>query len=843
MKKGLKVVALSALTALALGSAASTLILINDTLRTSVDTGTTIDGDGLNEHQTEVNNIKAALFENLGQSNLNFNKLTLKAVDLASTTKELDLSYKGSLDYLAYVQTDLDTDESNNAPAKFSGDVDINVKDNGVVDDGTGESKENLSQQLSVASNGTGKLFLRVVNDEYDDTQSYQVSGKVINDLIAFIPKLQEYGLLSENIPDVSNIAKQLSKIDVAVLLPMVVNAAGSFFDTLDLDQEPENGTYTFHLTIPASLLESVGINQDIKFNLSCDSNGLLTALELEEININGTKVSLSGDAEMSIDSEFTTEVDESEYTNNLDCTTNLLTTIGSLVDEKKFATDFTLTLNESKDGSKIASHEFVGTAKGDLSANASFTEGAIYDLSIDQSKDFNNQLNVHYQDNTTYFKFNELVKGYLENTTVESLIDDVATTTNSTTASDGSDAVNDVLKDTAIYEIMDGNRSAYKKIIKSLTIVDEKMTLTINAKEFNLPDGFFTIDIDLSGGKLNSLSVKDLPFREVTKTDGFTYLDTVDFNLTLADYETLEFDSAGYTNFRVVSPIYNTISKIMNSEQVGLDYSLKYTKKDENSPFVTVNGKIDGDLSASSIDFAEFDTSDAIASIENEDLGNYQVTAQTEVNDIPHNLKMNYQDEALYMQYQGQTEKSLTKLSLTQGKLFNLYDVINGVLNSDVDTTTDGSASTDGDINSMLEDLLDVTNGDIWDILKGDDIKDLENAISITGETDDGLARVEIDTSKLFDTDYGTITMLFDTVTQGESQLLSLGTTYTTLDYGTVDLTLTFRDYDTLATLDEGTIANYKSFDNSIDALINILNGSTSSTEVNGSLANSFRN
>ena len=859
--KFLRVIAGSIVTSMIVGGSLSTLYFINSTKTSTVDNND-FEDDGEESTRTEqqiaFDNAKAKLAENLSSSNLKFKNLVLKVDGLGNkNNNQLVMNFDGAADYKAFIDTRKDNDSSNDVVAKLTGKV--NLKYNETLTENSVNTI--LDESLTLNSNGNGKLYLGLnwadsINGEEERVTTYSVSGKFLNDVLNFIPTLET--LLNYDLSAVNDVVDQIKGIDILPMIPVICNALMSFSQDTDENQTPvEDGNgnkiYTYNLVVKENLLSSVGIAQDIKITLKANQNGLLTYIGLDPLTFNGITVSLSSDAEMSLDNTYVENDNMSGDYNNLDCTTNLLTTVTSLVDEKVFDTKFNLSFKEDVNGVTNANRQITGSLKGNLKNATSINNGAIYDIQLGGEKDLYSKVNVRYADNKTYFNVhNQLATGYIEDSTIDDLVKNIVGTVdnnNQESTNESLDSINNILKDEAIYDIINGNWNAYKKIIKNLTVdgdpeSDCSMNLEISAKGLysKLLDKSFTIQLDLSNGKLNSLNIIDLPINESTDTEGKTHVNYVSFSLSLNDYtetdiETIYGDLTTYTNFKIVSPIYNTISKVVNDKQLAATYSFDYTKANETTSLVSATGNINADLNnIDSMDFGDNVTFDsAIDVIKGKNLGQYQLGISANVNGVPHNATLTYQNQGLYLDYYGYSEASRTRMSLTQGKIFDIVDFATSLTNSSDSSST--TTNPFGDINSTLGEILNLTDGKIWTILNSQYLDELKDYVTIKNGSSEDSVVVTINTS-LFNKDTtGSISVVLDTTTSNDTSLLAISASYVDSNNGIFNFSMNFKDsYD--FTIPEAEITSYyKEMDTTVDSVLNIIKGVSTSFKVSGDL------
>lgn len=768
----------------------------------------------LTPEQQKVQDIKDDLFANLSKSNLALKNMVLDVNHLGNENSELLLTFNGALDYLAFMDSYQTNTVEDDMPAKFDGNVNVRFLDNSV----DAKYPVKLNESLDIYSRGTGKLYITWNNT------NYSVSGKVINDVFEFLP------VVYSDFDQIEEILNEVKNIDIITMLPMIINVLGSFSPESDLNQTPVNGLYSFTLTLPNSLLESVGasLGQDIVVTLKCDENGLLKYIGLNTINISGVEISLTSDCDMSLEEGFTSEIDETIYNNDLDCTTNMLTTIGSLIDEQKFAANFSLSLSEYKGDVLSTNHEFAGSMKGDISSESSFTKGAIYDVAITPSESLSSSVHLQYKDEVTYINFNDDIKGKIENTTFTDIFALLASETDNSDLESSTSGVNEVLSQAPLYEIIDGNWGLYKEYIKSLTIEDEVMNLTVNASLFTLPKYDFNIFIDLSNGKLNGLEIANLPFLETTKADGYTYVDKVSLKLDLCDYTPTTIETSEYATMKMATPLFKTIADVIKNKQIALDYDIQLNNVGATSYGFT--GSIYADF-ANVMNLTSADFNDPALMLKEKDLGDYSLSMNTTINSITHNIKANFQDNGLYLDYYGLTENhARTRFYMTNQSLGNIFDFATGLIDNNTSTTKESSDPYE-ETNDLLTSLLDFTNGDIWNILKADTIPNITQYIDVSNSGNNDELVVNVD-SKAFDQDFGVITLILGK----NSQELSNITASVTTDNQVYTINLNFKAYDNSFLFAQEDIDNYfKNMDGTVDSIVNLINGMNQGIAIQG--------
>lgn len=862
--KLLRVITGTVISTMIIAGSLSTLYFMNSKPQAEIEDDTDIEDeiDTRTPEQIAAENVKAALGENLGCSNLEIKDLNLDVKGFGSNLKNaINLNFKGGIDYKAFMDSTKDNDPSNDIAAKLSGTCEFKY-----IEDYLDSSNPKLDEKFILNANGNGRLYIDWnwadnINNETENYTRYSVSGKIINDVLNFLPTIQT--LTGMDLSSVDGIINEIKNVDIIPLIPIVTNALMSFSSDTDLNQTPEiiNGEkiYTYNLIVKESMLSSVGINQDLKITLKCNEEGLLRNFILEEIKINDNlSISLNAITNMKLDEGF---VNNDEYVgeaNNLDCTTNLLTTVSSLINEKAFNSNISLKFNEFINGIDTNEKEITGKVKGDFRNAASINDGAIFDISLGGEKDLYTNVTVRYENNSTYFNVqNGLAKGYIENSTIDDLVKNIVGTVandNQDTTNEAMDTLNNVLKDEILLDIINGNWNAYKKIIKNLVVEGDstsekqvlKLILSASSLYSKLPDVDFSINLDLSNGKLNSLAIEGLPINKYETTDGNTHLNKVSFTLGLTDFEETNINVIygnldEYTDFKIINPLYNSIAKIIKSKQIGLTYGFSYTKASENLPVIDLTGELNADLNeVGSLTFEENSSAEQMIDvIRGTNLGLYQIGLHGKVNDVPHNLNLVYQNQGLYLDYKGISETSRTRMSVTQGKICDIFTFVLGMVNDKNGDTTNNPLAN---INMDVESLLNLTDGKIWDILNSNYLDTLKQYISIKNGASKDTVEVTINNALFNAKSTGYIKVVLDTISaqNDNPSLLSISGEYLVNQNDDLfSFNLNFGDYNNPTISDEEIDNYYKKMDSSIDSIINIIKGVPTSFNIKGQLNN----
>lgn len=877
-KKG-SIIAVALFGALALSSASTTLIFMN-----SKDSSSSIDAGLINEEEVENDPIKNTLFENITAADLSIENLHITVDNVLNDTSTLEATFTGGANYLSFMKNATgNIDESevlDDVTAKFGGNLNITLKDTSL-----GEDPLMLNEDLSVYAPGEGKIYL-----DWNNT-GYTASGKFITNAIdAAVTFLND-----EQRTALNDLLNELQKIDILALLPMVGTVGGSLAnEKIEVIRNGET-EYQYAIEVPGSLLgESFETNLVVKLN--CNENGELTCLSLDEFKIplEGKediiiKVSTDNIIMHGFNSEGTSNIQgykdgihggieenalTSYYSNDLDTTPNLIYTVGKMMNAKKFKFDYSLNFDEYKYdatqvdfGSKIgtinstASHSLVGTLAADVTNG--FDKGN-YKLTLDQNETFKNSIAVQYQGSEesdiqgTFINVNNSLKGYISNSTIESLTGVLTSLTNDENTENSFFNANEILNDTTLGDIINGNWYKYKNILnKVLVTTDDLNTTTISIQikakglNLNIPFEFENtlVEVNISykntdekeNTYIEKLEIKNIPLRKVNRIENeqtTSYLDTASFTLNLGEAnfnsnETLDTginvidaqELDNYADFKATVPLFTNIAEIVKSKQFASTYSLTYTM--ENKDPINVTGTLDADLNDASFDL----------SLDDKNLGLYRLTAFSVVNDIQHHVQVDYvpnettstNDQTLFFKYYSQNENYQTRLSLNTETLMGTLDAVTSLLNANGNSNQDISEKTEelfGNISETINDLTDFVDGDIWSLLQSELPTDKVTLSNVPGHKE--WLKVELDTS-LFGSNNanGTISVILNTNANNENfAALDISLTVPNTS-DTLDFTLAFDEFNANSVgLNGENQAKYKATDSSIEAVINILTG-----------------
>lgn len=430
-------------------------------------------------------------------------------------------------------------------------------------------------------------------------------------------------------------------------------NVTNYLSDLKETKLEDESG-YLFTLSLP-----DLG---DIVFTSNNDF--LMTGIN-GKLSVNNIDVSLlaEGVSQSVNDSYFNGVTDENKYTstNNLN---NIITTLTKYINSKKGSARFNANLN-LKDGNKL---DLDGNILIDYS-NASKLEEGIYELSLNSNvfSTDRNTLKAHYQDKTTYFALNNLIKGYVSNTSIEEIIDTLKNKTNLITELNLMDKVNQLLANSDLLELI--NNKDYSKIhsiIKNIEIdnFNNEITISLYNKAFNLGDENSILDIvfGFNEKEVSYIKIKNLCY-EGNSANFDLYFDkeiTYDNNFTSLE---------GFKDYSNVSNIFSNVINLVNDKKFNVDYAINIVNKDKNDNSYNLTGNIAGDIS--NLDFTkEFNINDLAN-------GAYTFSINN-LAGINQDISAYYLDNNLYLKY-----NELIKNSVNKDSFIHLFDFINKKFNN----------------------------------------------------------------------------------------------------------------------------------------------------------------
>ena len=848
---------------IALGSASSTLLF----MRSNTNENNNNNGNN-NNTITNEDETKNKLFENLTAADLDIKNLNINIAGLMSDTNTLNVNFSGGANYLSFMKDqtgnlDVSLDD---VTAKFGGTIDLKLEDTSLQD------QTMLNEKMKVYAPGDGKIYL-----DWNDT-GYKVSGNFLTNTLKAVTLF----LNEQQTQDLNFLLEKIQQIDILTLLPMVGTIGGS----LSSDKvELETGNYRYKIEIPGSLI-GPEFTDTITLNLDCNTNGELVNLSLNPLSIpvNGKTFILSmgtenikmhginsGDSNSNLEgykeglgNNILTEY----YKNNLDSTPNLINTFGKIMNSKAVNFNYELEFSEYKydetapsyetklgEENIAAKHAFEGSLKGDFSQG--FDKGN-YAFTLDKTSQFANSMSVQYQAKNEqevakgiFIQLNN-TKAYMSDASLNDLFASTSNVVKSEEIATAFNNGNEILNNSVIGDIINGNYYKYKEVLKKIEIIDEanetvtlKITILLGALGLNIPFQFESTPVEINinydntdnmeANLINFVEIKNIPIRKVARLENeltITYLDTATLRMNLASVQdhgiilvkNTELDQ--YADFKATIPLFNSISDIVKQKKFNSNYTLQYNNEGTVYNF---EGEIAADLNG-----ANFDSS---ATLTDKNYGEYRLTTRTLINNIAHNVQLDYipnstsKDQTLYFNYYSFNPDYRTRLSLETQTMTNMFDVISSLIAKNNGTGNNESSIPSlnqdifGTITNTLNSYTDFVNGDIWNLLNSELPTD-KVTITNTGDNNETL-KVSIELS-LFDSTLttGTIDLYLGKNAKEYSSIAINVPIPNTKD--SVSFTFNFDAFlDTSTGLTVEETSKYKQSDSSVNAIMDIMTGS----------------
>lgn len=848
---------------IALGSASSTLLF----MRSNTNENNNNNGNN-NNTITNEDETKNKLFENLTAADLDIKNLNINIAGLMSDTNTLNVNFSGGANYLSFMKDqtgnlDVSLDD---VTAKFGGTIDLKLEDTSLQD------QTMLNEKMKVYAPGDGKIYL-----DWNDT-GYKVSGNFLTNTLKAVTLF----LNEQQTQDLNFLLEKIQQIDILTLLPMVGTIGGS----LSSDKvELETGNYRYKIEIPGSLI-GPEFTDTITLNLDCNTNGELVNLSLNPLSIpvNGKTFILSMGTENikmhginSEDSNSNLEgykeglgnnILTEYYKNNLDSTPNLINTFGKIMNSKTVNFNYELEFSEYKydetapsyetklgEENIAAKHAFEGSLKGDFSQG--FDKGN-YAFTLDKTSQFANSMSVQYQAKNEqevakgiFIQLNN-TKAYMSDGSLNDLFASTSNVVKSEEIATAFNNGNEILNNSVIGDIINGNYYKYKEVLKKIEIIDGaneavtlKITILLGALGLNIPFQFESTPVEINinydntdnmeANLINFVEIKNIPIRKVARLENeltITYLDTATLRINLASVQdhgitlvkNTELDQ--YADFKATIPLFNSISDIVKQKKFNSNYTLQYNNEGTVYNF---EGEIAADLNG-----ANFDSS---ATLTDKNYGEYRLTTRTLINNIAHNVQLDYipnstsKDQTLYFNYYSFNPDYRTRLSLETQTMTNMFDVISSLIAKNNGTSNNESSIPSlnqdifGTITNTLNSYTDFVNGDIWNLLNSELPTD-KVTITNTGDNNETL-KVSIELS-LFDSTLttGTIDLYLGKNAKEYSSIAINVPIPNTKD--SVSFTFNFDAFlDTSTGLTVEETSKYKQSDSSVNAIMDIMTGS----------------
>lgn len=546
-----------------------------------------------------------------------------------------------------------------------------------------------LSGDMSALKlNGTLNVKYRDINEElsvyYDTDMLYMdyaqksFAFSAPNTIAGLTGILSKLNINVPSLPDFGN-------LDMSTIM----NGALGILDTVE-EKTTENG-YAYILDCN-DFISSLNLPIEIKgakLALYADSDyNYIGGATVDEggININSSysiKLDVGG-IEVQDTSNYTglSAEQKKNYIDLTSRTTNIATTLATLMDKKNFSADFNVDV--SLEDNSIQKQTFQGTLQADLST-------IVKDVSKGEFEIFLNHLNngkqansvyATYKDNNIYVALNNLVKGKIASSTINDLIPTVANELHAENLADISTSLNEIIKGTDFEKLMNGDLSVYKNFIQDFEATTNGFALSINAKAFGLGDYVLKIVLDdttndLSNGFL--LTIENFQYNNLKLSFSVNVKpqDSILFKYTDEEF-------ASFKDYCGIISIFNTVSKLADERKLNTAYSFNLQDLANKTNYLA-SGEISADVSNLSLDSG------------NNYYGDYRLTLATNLNGYDHSLDFAYQNHDLYLQLD-----SFFKQKISDSEVGAIYDL----LNKDKEGTSEAFDGMNTVINSIVNEI-----------------------------------------------------------------------------------------------------------------------------------------
>ncbi len=495
----------------------------------------------------------------------------------------------------------------------------------------------------------------------------------------------------------------------VAGFLPIISNLG------IDVPSLPDfSGIDTSSILDKAmGILEGVEEKQtESGYEYTLDCNEFLSSLDLP-ISITGAKVVLVADADynfiggrtlgdgININDSYTIGLDISSlsvkdtsgyegldeegkksYTNITGQTTNICTTMASLMDKKNFTASFNVSTKTSDD--TVKEQTFEGTIKADLSEVKKDVTKGNYEIALSHKNDdtIANTVYAAYKENNIYVTLNNLIKGKISNKTIQDLLPIIGSEIDQDSLPNISDSINELIKNTDFDRLLKGDLSVYRNFIADFNATTTGFEMKINAKAFGLGDYELFIALDDTTENLSQgfrLTVKNFRYQNLI----------LSFDLDIRPEEAISFrysekEFATFKDYCVIIPLFNTISKLADERKLNTAYTVNLRDLSSKSSYA-FNGEISADVSTLSLDSGD------------NYYGDYRLTLNTNLNGYDHSLDFAYQNHDLFL-----TMDTFFKQKMSDSEVGAIYDLIN----KDKEGTSEAFDGMNTVISSLVEEI-----------------------------------------------------------------------------------------------------------------------------------------
>lgn len=607
-------------------------------------------------------------------------------------------------------------------------------------------SKNMMSGNFDVSYKGIDESFgLYVSGDKATVNYAnnlYSIDYKTLTDAISILKEFP--------IPTVDGSSLNLPSMDE--ISEWGQNALGGI-----TEEEGSNNTYVYTM-----VLDPFGQIQFIADKDTLTLKGINTPSTLNlPINDKIIHIGVSADAEQDLKNSQTENVPNKDI-NDLNGLTGILKTVKDIYNSKSFDSTIMAKLSGG-DLSKDIDASI--RLSGDFSADPYTAQVETISSNMLKGKAL-----VTYSNGRTYVSVNNKIKGYIDNTTIDGLMNVFKKETDTQQLVDGLDSLGGFIQGTDLEKIINGDYSVYKNFLKSFNVLNNgrQYVLKISNKALGLDsnDSSFTLILNLNEDKtgIESLSVKEFPV--------MGYILDADIKLDTTTAENMvPVEESKYGNYNGVLPIVNQMYSLIGNKKATFKYDLSVSDKYLNNPFY-LSGKLSGDLT-------NFNSTD--------DLVNTPIalTANASIDGKNHSIEARRLDNVSYVSFDNIFQEKATDESAV-----NIYKAVMDNMNK----IQPNKNVTDG-LNEKVEKVMDTVSNTIKGIFSFDNGLDLNKITEIFAidsiDTSDTKINISFDTSKL-GYDIGNIKVTVDVA----NDAIAVAVTGLTFNDTTISLNLKTIDY-----------------------------------------------
>ena len=658
-------------------------------------------------------------------------------------------------------------------------------------------SKNMMSGNFDVSYKGIDESFgLYVSGDKATVNYAnnlYSIDYKTLTDAISILKEFP--------IPTVDGSSLTLPSMDE--ISEWGQNALGGI-----TEEEGSNNTYVYTMD-----LDPFGKIQFIADKDTLTLKGINTPSTLNlPINDKIIHIGVSADAEQDLKNSQTENVPNKDI-NDLNGLTGILKTVKDIYNSKSFDSTITAKLSGG-DLSKDIDASI--RLSGDFNADPYIAQVETISSNMLKGKAL-----VTYSNGRTYVSVNDKIKGYIDNTTIDGLMNVFKKETDTQQLVDGLDSLGGFIQGTDLEKIINGDYSVYKNFLKSFNVLNNgsQYVLKISNKALGLDsnDSSFTLILNLNEDKtgIESLSVKEFPVM------GYILDADISLDTTTAE-KMVPVEESKYGNYNGVLPIVNQMYSLIGNKKATFEYNLSVSDKSLNNPFY-LSGKLSGDLT-------NFNSTD--------DLVNTPIalTANASIDGKNHSIEARRLNNVSYVSF-----NNIFKEKATDESAVNIYKAVMDNMNK----IQPNKNVTDG-LNEKVEKVMDTVSNTIKGIFSFDNGLDLNKITEIFAidsiDTSDTKINISFDTSKL-GYDIGNIKVTVDVA----NNAFDVAVTGLTFNDTTISLNLKTIDYvDPSEEFDPESYIQVNEFHNFINGLFDMvtskeqkygvsLNATLTSTAENG--------